>query len=131
VHFVALVALSERPVRQTGIPQLRNGNVRLGTANRGIGAASRSSQERNVGMTTLSLSGAPTARVRAPSHKPWQTINKSIHVPNWVCNIAIVLSSVALVVQAAIDIDQGTVGMVTFSRQWFAQAWQMGLELSR
>ena len=54
-------------------------------------------------------------------------MSKSIHFPKWVCNIAIVLSSAALVVQAAIDIDQGTVGMVTFSRQWFAQAWQMGL----
>jgi hypothetical protein len=54
-------------------------------------------------------------------------MSKSIHVPKWVCNIAIVLSSVALVVQAGIDIDQGTVGMVMFSRQWFAQAWQMGL----
>jgi hypothetical protein len=53
-------------------------------------------------------------------------MSKSIHVPNWICNIADP-SSVALVVQAAIDIDQGTVGMVTFSRQWFAQAWQMGL----
>jgi len=52
---------------------------------------------------------------------------KSNHGPKWVCYIAIVLSSVALVVQAAIDIDQGTVGMVMFSRQWFAQAWQMGL----
>jgi hypothetical protein len=54
-------------------------------------------------------------------------MSKSIHFPKWVCNIAIVLSSVALVVQAAIDIDQGTVGLVMFSRQWFAQAWQMGL----
>jgi len=39
-------------------------------------------------------------------------MSKSIHFPKWVCNIAIVLSSAALVVQAAIDIDQGTVGLI-------------------
>jgi hypothetical protein len=39
-------------------------------------------------------------------------MSKSNHVPKWVCYIAIVLSSVALIVQAAIDIDQGTVGLI-------------------
>jgi hypothetical protein len=38
-HFGVLVALSEPPVRQTGIPQLRNGNVRLDTRNCGIKAS--------------------------------------------------------------------------------------------
>lgn len=50
-----------------------------------------------------------------------------LHVPRWLCAVAILLSTMALMVQAAIDIDQGTVGMPLFSRQWFAQAWQMGL----
>src|SRR5262249_23403945 len=37
-HFLALVALSEPPTRQAGVPQLRNSNARLGTANHGIGS---------------------------------------------------------------------------------------------
>ena len=51
----------------------------------------------------------------------------SIYIPKWVCTAAISVSTVALIVQAVIDVDQGTTGMVLFSRQWFSQAWQMGL----
>src|SRR5262249_38899339 len=54
-------------------------------------------------------------------------MSKSIYVPKWVCATAIVLSSMALVAQAMIDIDQATAGLPLFSRQWFSQAWQVGL----
>ena len=54
-------------------------------------------------------------------------IIRALYFPRWVCATAIAVSSVALLVQAAIDIDQGTAGIPLFSRQWFTQAWQMGL----
>jgi hypothetical protein len=50
-----------------------------------------------------------------------------IYVPKCICAVGIIASTIALLVQAAIDIDQGTVGMPLFSRQWFVQAWQMSL----
>src|SRR5262245_55434853 len=56
-----------------------------------------------------------------------QTMSKSIHVPKWVCAVAILLSVAALIAQAVIDVRQSTMGMSLFSDRWFAQAWQIGL----
>ena len=54
-------------------------------------------------------------------------MSKCIYFPKWVCAGAILLSVVALIAQAVIDVRQGTMGVPLFSDQWFAQAWQTGL----
>lgn len=50
-----------------------------------------------------------------------------LHIPKWVCAGAIGLAAAALVIQAAIDIYQGTRSMPVYSPEWFTQAWQMAL----
>lgn len=58
-----------------------------------------------------------------------QQANKlQVSIPRWVCAGAILFGSSALVVQAVIDIYQGTHGFSDFpSAAFFAQAWQMAL----
>ena len=50
-----------------------------------------------------------------------------LHIPRWVCIGAIALGASALVIQAAIDVHQGTRDMILLSPEWLTQAWQMTL----
>lgn len=50
-----------------------------------------------------------------------------LHIPRWVCAGAIGLGAAALVIQAVIDMYQGTRDIPVWSTEWAAQAWQMCL----
>ena len=54
-------------------------------------------------------------------------MSRGLHIPRWVCAGIVGLGAAALVIQAAIDVYQGTRSMAWLSAEWWAQAWQMTL----